>query len=768
MNFLNGLWRSKYPIAVLLSSIFLNAPMSQATPGNCDGAKRDNNIWWTGIEHNSFDGTFRQPFGSVPTESAPIRLRIKTCAEDLTGATVFVWDSKLSKRIGITMNPEYSALDVELGPVQYWTATIPVPNHSDLLYYFFELRDGTDIDYYTDDDIRSFPGGQGTMRDSWNDLASFQITIFDKNFDVPEWVKGAIIYQIFPDRFRNGDSSNDPQTGEGWIYGLKPKLNAWNSPLCDPMSECLGQRYNQFYGGDLKGVEQSLDNLKKMGVTAVYLNPIFASPTNHKYDTTDFKKIDPAFGSLEDFESLVQAIKKRGMHIVLDGVFNHVSADSPYFDLWGRWNRDLELISPNGPGNNDASGACESSNSSWRDWFFIPAIGSPALGSDRRTKVLCPNPILPDSQAPFETYEAWFGFFNVPKLNSRLASVRNFFFQGGNEAVVPYWMNHGADAWRLDVGGDIDPGTIVDPSNHYWEDFRKVVKSKNPNAWIIGEEWGNPSSWLLGTEWDSVMNYRLRSSLLNWMFDRCYGYGCAGTKFYDNDSNDFSPVGPIFQTTDKQFVDQVQGIHEAFPDPAWHSAFNLLGSHDTNRILFLLQKISGGDRSIARKKFLFLMGFLMSYPGAPSIYYGDEVGVTAEGKWIEGAWNDDPYNRVPYPWAEQGMSPDLELRAAIESLGSLRANHAVLNRGDFKWLRVDELNRVLIYERTYRNQRAIVVLNRSNTSHDIDLGEFVSPGMRAYLEELYPKEGRLIRAEGPSFLIRDLGSFDFRIFYLKN
>jgi len=264
-----------------------------------------------------------------------------------------------------------------------------------------------------------------------------------------------------------------------------------------------------------------------------------------------------------------------------------------------------------------------------------------------------------------------------------------------------------------------------------------------------------------------VMNYRLRSALLNWMFDRCVGRGCAGGSFFENDSNNNSSSGPIFEVSDSQFVAQVQGIQESFPKDVWHSALNLLGSHDTNRILFLLKKISGEDSDLAKKKFLFLTGFLMSYPGAPSIYYGDEVGVDAPGKWVGGTWQDDPYNRVPFPWADQGMTPDTSLQNSIRRLGQLRASHPVLSKGDFEWKEVDEARRLLVFERRLGSEKVLVLLNRSDVVQDVEINRFISDSSIKQAEEMYPSAGRIDRREGDSLKVKGLNPFEVRFLKLK-
>jgi glycosidase len=766
--------KMKFVLAILgfffvcLFFVFREVGLAQnflQTPSCLGARKGDNNIWWSGLDHNSFEALYRRPFGAVKTDQGRVLLRFRTCFNDVSQVRLTVWHARERRRSWIALQPSELMQDQVLGPVQYWETALSVPTQPDILYYFFEIQDGAKKLYYIDDDIRSFPGGRGQIVETYNDLHSFQLTVYDKDMKVPEWTKGAIVYQIFPDRFRNGDLSNDPRDGQGWVYGQKYRKMPWNRPLCDPVGpECPDEKYNVFYGGDLKGIEDKLGYLKSLGVSVLYMNPIFESPTNHRYDITNFLKIDPILGNLEDFERLAQKAKSLGIRLLLDGVFNHVSADSPYFDLFGRWNSKFELSSAEGPGINDASGACESSQSPWRSWFYIPDIGSPAVFRDRRTLVYCPNPQLAGSQGPFGTYEAWFNFFNVPKINTGLQEVRDFFFSGGPDSVARYWTRKGLGAgWRLDVGGDIDAGWTNDPNNTYWEDFRRILKNDNPDTWIVGEEWGNASPWLLGREWDSVMNYRLRSALLNWMFDSCRGNGCWGRYFVDNDSNDNSHLGPIFPTIETQFRDQILGIQESYPEDVWKSALNLLGSHDTNRILFLLKKISNENLEVARRKLRFLVAFQMSYPGAPSIYYGDEVGVDASGSWQYNTWQDDPYNRVVYPWADQGLRSVDGLRQDFQALGRIRAESTTLQKGDFQLLEANNELRVFAFTRNLGSETYVAVFNRHHESQNLMISGLSAQTLATHFEEVFPVPGRRYRVQEGRLEMGSVDGLDLRI-----
>ncbi len=734
-------WKNRLLIlifAILTQMEFSKLAFSQdffhAKQQSCDTASLDNNIFWSGIYHDSFLESFRKPFGAQPLGSGEITLRLQTCAGDLSSVRVVLWDAVQRERIFLPMKSVGRQNDSKLGKLELWEAKLRIPNVSNILYYFFEMRDGVDTDYYVDDNIRDFPGGMGKVVEEWDDQNSFQITVYDRNFTTPRSIQGKVAYQIFPDRFRNGNLENDiSEKNQRWVYGKQARKIPWNERLCDPYSaECPSEKYNLFYGGDLEGLRQKINYLAEMGIEIVYLNPIFSSPTNHRYDSSDPHKIDPLLGDLADFDRVISEAKLMGIQIILDGVFNHVSSDSPYFDLWGRWNASGVLTSPNGPGVNDGSGACESIRSRYRQWFHIPDIGNPAWNRNTNQPFLCPNPAIAGSNELAQPYEAWFGLFNVPKLNSKNSEVQDWILGRHNQSIMGYWLNRGIGGWRLDVGGDMDPGRSREPWNFFWDTFRDHQKSMNPESWIVGEEWGNPSPWLLGSEWDSAMNYSLRSALMRWAFDRCSGDGCEGRNFFrDNDSNDGSPLGPIYRFSESNFARAITGIQEWLPAPALHTMMNTLGTHDTNRISFLLQKISNDDSSLARKKLKFLYGFLYAYPGVPTLYYGDEAGIEAPGKFIDGNWIDDPYNRAAFPWPDEGLNFDIDLHSLVSKLGNLRRSSPVLQSGDFRFVKIDDEKRVVSFARNryeqFRPGQVIVVMNRGEQTlndYQIELGEF--------------------------------------------
>ncbi len=333
--------------------------------------------------------------------------------------------------------------------------------------------------------------------------------LYEPGFTAPSWAKNAVIYQIFPDRFRNGRKDNDPKTGDvryddpviklGW--GVNPEGYCRN--YADAATSCPWRfddtppadsptreqpRGRDYFGGDLKGVDQQLDYLKALGVNAVYFNPIFDAGSNHAYDTQDYKKVDPYFGTQKDFENLVKHANDRGIRIILDGVFNHLSSDSPIFDRYGHY---------------ASVGACESTSSPFRGWFIFHDV---AAGTGT-----CAGASGPRSA----TYDGWFGFDSIPVIDKSASNTSVWsYFLTGSDAIAKRWLKQGAGAWRMDVSGDASF-----PAG-YWETFREVVKATRPDALTISETWQKDSTllrMLRGDRLDTTMNYRLRDAVLGFL-----------------------------------------------------------------------------------------------------------------------------------------------------------------------------------------------------------------------------------------------------------
>lgn len=689
------------------------------TSGGCNGAvQSDNNVYWDGLGHNSFDPFYRNPPGAVTTSQGTVTLRFRTCMDDLNAIPqIRVYNDRTDGEATSALTFDGHGSDASLGGVTYWKTTVSAPTTATILYYVFKVTNGTDEDWYRDDDPKFYGGGWG-QGESYQETAynnSYQLTVYDPVFSTPSWLQNAVIYQIFPERFRNGDSDNDPVQGGDWIYGQNVRKLAWSQDLCDPRGgTCPNEYSNQFYGGDLQGVIDELDTLQRLGVTTIYLNPIFEAPSNHLYDTQDYLKIDPYFGTLLTFQTLAAQAEVRGIKLILDGVFNHVSSDSKYFDRYNRWDASGSLTSPGGPGSNDLSGACEATSSGWRSWFTFVTPTHPDYAK-------CFDGI-PGSKTL--TYWDWAGYDSLAKLRSDMAEVRDHIYAGGSGSVARFWLAQGGDGWRFDVGGDVDAGSATGGSNGYWSGYRTAARTEYSDAALLGEEWGDASAWLVGDQWDSVMNYRFRSALLSWLFDSCSGDGCSnGTAFQENDSNGSSSSGPISYISPTQLDLRLRSIREDYPEPAWRAMMNLMGSHDTNRIRFILKKVSSDNAATALTKWKLAGILAFTYPGAPTLYYGDEAGLAPDGVWDGTWWQDDPYNRAPYPWADEGRTPDTALEEHFRKLAVLRGQYAVLRTGEVTTLLTDDANKVYAYSRTTgTSDLAVVALNRDGTTHSVSLG----------------------------------------------
>ncbi|GIV16265.1 MAG: alpha-amylase [Armatimonadota bacterium] len=415
------------------------------------------------------------------------------------------------------------------------------------------------------------------------------------DFHTPDWVKQAVFYQIFPDRFANGDPSNDPANVQPWGTSPTP--------------------YN-FMGGDLQGILQKLDYLQELGITAIYLNPIFQATSNHRYNTYDYFRIDPKLGTMEDFRELVDELHRRGMRLILDGVFNHC----------GRGFYPFHDVVENGE------------HSPYVGWFHIKKF-----------------PIYPYDGRKKANYESWWGIRSLPKFNTDNPQVREFLF-----SVARYWIEQGADGWRLDVPNEID-------DDAFWREFRQVVKSANPDAYIVGEIWKDARRWLRGDQFDAVMNYPLRDLCVQFIAKR--------------------------EMHAPEFALRLLRLFRRYPAEATYAQLNLLGSHDTPRWLTVCK---GNVRRA-------MLGYtvLFTLPGAPCIYYGDEIGMEGEA---------DPHCRACFPWDRRKWNR--RLLQHIRQLVTLRQSSAAWRTGKFDVLFA--LGDTLAYARWDDTAAFLVLLNNAS------------------------------------------------------
>ncbi len=570
--------------------------------------------------HDSFSIAYRSPGGAVAA-GTPVTLRLR-----VTGARPKRASVRIEVSDPVAGTAKLSTLRMaRRGSI--WTVSYRTPAKPSLVSYSFRVTIGRRTLWYGDDNSGTdvTKGGTGRATSSRGD--AFHITVYARSFTTPAWLQGAVVYSIFPDRFRNGDPSNDycragSTSGCPTFYGNIPALlhPTWNEPLED--SRATGVFNRDFFGGDLEGVTEKLDYLKSLGVDAVWLTPIFKARSNHRYDTDDYLQVDPALGGDAAFATLAAAAKARGIRLILDGVFNHTSSDSRYFDRYGRY---PEL------------GACESPSSPFRDWYEI-------TGND----------------VPCRSYSGFANLDSLPTLNDASASVRDFVYRG-SDSVVRHWTTRGADGWRLDVAHEL--------SHSWWRDFRTTVKGYAPDAPLIGEITAGPADateYLFGDELDGVMNYRFRQ----------IANGFARQTSWTDSSGTIPALRP------SQAAHALQAILEDYPKQAAAVSFNLIDSHDTNRALHVLTE-PGDSVAIASERLRLAALLQFTSFGAPMIYYGDEVGINAPGKSGFG----DPYNRAPFPWTDESGTigtygpPDTGTTQYYAQLGALWHLHPALRTG---------------------------------------------------------------------------------------
>ena len=557
------------------------------------------------------------------------------------------------------------------GAFSYFQATLP-PTAEEMTYYF-RLQCGEAVGYYTKYGFFSEYKHEGEFR------------IF-RDYRTPDWAKGAVMYQIYPDRFANGDVSNDVKTNE-YIY-LKQKteqVTDWNSlPAASDI--------NRFYGGDLQGVLNKLDYLAELGVEVLYFNPLFVSPSNHKYDTQDYWHIDPHFGKIVResgsvlaadaktnetaslyasrttadenlaasdalFAELIQQAHARGMRVILDGVFNHCGAFHKWLDREGLYRGKL-------------CGAYRHADSPYHDYFYWNADG---------------------------TYEGWWGYENHPKLNVEgCAALREELLVIARRWVSPPFD---ADGWRLDVAADL--GKTEEFNHAFWRMFRTAVKGVSPDKLILAEHYGDAAPWLTGNQWDSVMNYDAFMEPVTWFLT-------GVSKHSTEKREDMYNNADVFWGTMSYQMGKL-------PSQAISVAMNQLSNHDHSRFLTRTNRQIGrvetegsaaADANVEKAVLREAVLLQMTWNGAPTVYYGDEAGVTG--------WTD-PDNRRTYPWGRE----DMELIAFHKAAISLRKEYPVLRHGSLKQLY--GAYGVLAYGRFDEKEKILVALNNTEEIRTVSI-----------------------------------------------
>ncbi|MBQ3573402.1 MAG: glycoside hydrolase family 13 protein [Clostridia bacterium] len=599
--------------------------------------------------HNSQDTKYRSPFGAVSTKT-----RVRLCLDVVSEAEpslvqLRVWHSDREIFYPMEVEEKYDDRFV-------YSIELSMPSQPCLFWYSFVADCGGERVWYINNPERL--GGIGEMSGGENGR-SFQITVYEKGFETPKWFRGQIMYQIFPDRFF-GERENGEifKKRDEYIihYDLGEEMSFNRHPYED------GPAYNDFYGGNLKGIIKKLPYIKSLGVGVIYLNPIFDAYSNHKYDTANYKEIDPMFGNEDDFARLCSEAKKLGIRIILDGVFSHTGADSIYFNKYKSYG--------GGGAYNDAS-------SPYRSWYSIDGNGN---------------------------YESWWGCSNLPNVNELDDSYLDYILRD-EDSVIKKWLRLGASGWRLDVADELP--------DEFIKILRQEVKKVNPDAVIIGEVWedasnkvayGKQREYLLGGELDSVMNYIFRDNVTAFLMG---------------------------EKSARELCRSFMSVMENYPAEVSYSLMNLIGTHDTMRIKSLFggmredcrgERLTSGMESLSAYRLMCAAFIQMTYPGVPSVYYGDEIGMQG---------GRDPYNRAPFTW----RAVDMELLERFRYLGSLRNRLGVLKNGFFKVLYADD--DVLVYARYFKDNKdvfgayagdgfALCAVNRSFEERKVtvDLSEF--------------------------------------------
>ena len=566
------------------------------------------------------------------------------------------------------------------GSFDYYTAQIVMGK--DLVRYYFEIHSGLVTCYYD-------TNGVSTRHEERTEFEIYP------GYHVPEWLKGAVMYQIYVDRFCNGDPSNDVETGEYFYIGdTSVKVDNW-----EKVPAVMGVR--EFYGGDLQGVMDKLDYLQELGVDVIYLNPVFVSPSNHKYDCQDYDHIDPHIGRIvadcdgllspgdsdnshalkyirrvtdkrnleasnKLFQELVEEIHRRGMKVILDGVFNHCGS----FNKW----MDRERIYE--PQPDYPKGAYVSAQSPYRSFFLFHNNQ--------------------DSAWPYNgTYDGWWGHDTLPKLAyEESPDLEDYIMRIGKKWVsAPYNI----DGWRLDVAADL--GFSNEYNHLFWKRFRKEVKSVNPDALILAEHYGDPQDWLQGDEWDSVMNYDAFMEPVTWFLT-------GMEKHSDERRTD------LWGNADN-FIGAMRHFMASMLTPSLQVAMNELSNHDHSRFLtrtnHKVGRVSqhgtkGAEEGVNLAVMREAVVMQMTWVGAPTVYYGDEVGLCGF---------TDPDNRRTYPWGHE----DQELLAFHKEMIRIHKTEKPLRKGSIKLLAAGK--NLLAYGRFEKDEQLVIIVNNSSILKEV-------------------------------------------------
>ncbi len=586
------------------------------------------------ILFDSKQAQFKTPFGTlVPGQSCTLHIHIPTNIS--TTAVQLILQRENGSEFAVHemfLLKAHGAYDVYKG-----SFSIPEPG---LYFYYFRITAASGS-------FRLFKLGDDTNMEA-GDL--WQLSCVPESFVTPDWSWGAVIYQVFPDRFH--------KAGECDLSGkLEPYTvhRHWGEEVDwrpDPKGRVLN---NDFYGGNFKGITEKMKYIASLGTTILYLNPISKSFSSHRYDTGDYKTPDPMLGTMEDFKEMCEAAHSRGIRVILDGVYSHTGSDSLYFNK----NKSFESL-----------GAYQSQESPYYSWYTF-------------------------HQYP-DKYNSWWDFDTLPTVNKLHPDFVKYIITD-EDSVVAHWLRAGADGFRLDVADELP--------DEFLRILKKRIRELKPDALLMGEVWEDASNkcaygvrrrYFVDGTLDSIMNYPFRTAIMDFVRDRDSGWGLKNT---------------------------VMTIAENYPPQVFLSNMNLLGTHDTPRILTALVDDFQGSRFEQARRFLsrnqyitaqerlFMASFLQyMLPGSPSLYYGDEAG-------MEG--HKDPFNRRTYPWGQENR----ELLTHFKRLGLLRKTYAPLRLGDIQFEYAGDSR--LAFKRSFDGKTLHIYCNRSEEPWDIPAGHIL-------------------------------------------
>ena len=609
----------------------------------------------------------KKPYGAVPCGTA-VSYTVRPLRAEGWSRCVLVAQREFSN---LATETELPCTGID-GDRNRFSGTFPAPAEPELVWYWFRL---------------SRPDGCTILFDKsgWHtdgSVQSWQLTVYEET-PTPAWFGRGVTYQIFPDRFRRL-SVPDPagMIGDRWVHENWSDIPEWQP---DSQGEV---RNRDFFGGSLQGILSKLDDLAAFGVTTLYLNPIFESASNHRYNTADYLAIDPMLGTEADFRQLCREAKSRGIRVILDGVFNHTGSQSRYFNADGFY---------------PAPGAAQSQDSPYFSWF---------------------------SFHPWPTdYDAWWGIKTLPAVQENDSGYRDFIIRD-RDSVVRHWLRAGASGWRLDVADELPDDFIAD--------IRTAMDEAAPGSLLLGEVWEDATTkvaysqrrrYLLGHELHGVMNYPFRNALIAYLLG--------------GDADEFRET--------------LEAIRENYPPNAFSSLMNFLGTHDTPRILTVLgashvpdskeerasYRLSPEERQLGLARLRLAALVLFTFPGAPTVYYGDEAG-------MEG-W-EDPFNRACYPWGRE----DTELKAWFARLAHLRLDRPALQSGQLHWCWT--AGPILAFARELNGQLLTTVINAADTPQSLTLpwsgaaprdlltGAVLSPADNVLPLTLLPHQGLLLES----------------------